>query len=126
MAELERENESLKQNIGGAPVACTHEEDIICLKRELEEANMKENVLTNQLEEWKEICYKLVEEVVALRTNLSKAESKACLNQKFIKGSETLQDIFNMQRSPENKTGLGFKPPLQMSKTNQVPVMQMS
>ena len=35
MVELEKENDYLKQNIGGAPIACTHEEDIICLKREL-------------------------------------------------------------------------------------------
>ena len=50
LAELEKGNESLKHNIGGAPFACIHEEDIIFLKRELEEAKMKENVLTNHLE----------------------------------------------------------------------------
>lgn len=54
MVELEKENESLQQNIGGAKNACAHEEDIICLKRELEEEKMKENVLANQLEYWKE------------------------------------------------------------------------
>lgn len=29
LAELEKENEHLKQNVGGAPIASTHEEDII-------------------------------------------------------------------------------------------------
>lgn len=37
LAKLEKENESLKKNIEGDRIACTHEEDIICLKRELEE-----------------------------------------------------------------------------------------
>jgi len=45
----------------------------------LEEAKMKENVLTNRLEEWKQNFQKLEEEIVALRANLSKVETKACL-----------------------------------------------
>lgn len=73
---------------------------------------MRENVLTNKVEEWKENCHKLEEKFVALRANISKEKTKACLNQKFVKGSKTLQNILNMQRSPEEKTGLGYNLPL--------------
>lgn len=110
--EMEKGNESLKKNIG-ALIVCTHEEYIIFLKRELEEEKIRKNVLTNQLEGWKESFHKLEVEIVALRTNLPKVETKACLIQKFVKGSETLQNILSMPRLPEKRNSLGFKPSLQ-------------
>lgn len=74
---------------------------------------MKENFLSNQLEESKGNFHKLEQEIVALRANLSKVEIKACLNQKFVKGFETLQNILNMKKSLEHKNGLEFKSSLQ-------------
>lgn len=79
LVELEKENESLKQNIGD-PIACTHEEDIICLNRKLGEEKIREHVLTNELEERRENCHKLQTEITALRANFSKVETKSCLN----------------------------------------------
>lgn len=57
----------------------------------------------------RENCQKHEEEIVALKVDPSKAKTKACLNQKFIKGSKNLQDILNMQKSHEDKIGLCFK-----------------
>ena len=46
-----------------------------------------------------------VSEIVGLRKEIEKTKD---LNIKFVKGSETLDEIINVQRSPLIKTGLGY------------------
>eukprot|EP00253_Pinus_taeda_P005899 PITA_05899 len=48
---------------------------------------------------------KLEGEIVGLRKEIEKTKA---INLKFVKGSETLDEIINVQRSPLNKTGLGY------------------
>jgi hypothetical protein len=65
----------------------------------------------NQIEV-KEIYDKLEAEIVSLRKDLDKSKTKM----KFIKGFETLDNIFSNQRSPNDKTGLGYKESLKIVK----------
>jgi hypothetical protein len=60
-----------------------------------------EEVLNNQLKEKEENCEKLEAEIVSLRKELDK------LN-KNMKISQTLDVILSSQRSPYDKTGLGY------------------
>ena len=53
----------------------------------------------------KNIFEKLEGEIVALRKEIEKTKD---INLKFVKGSETLDEIINVQRSPLIKTGLGY------------------
>jgi septal ring factor EnvC (AmiA/AmiB activator) len=75
------------------------------LKICLEESKITIETLKNQLEEKEKHNEKLECEVVSLRKELEKVKT---LNLRFAKGSETLDEIIKVQRSPLIKTGLGY------------------
>src|ERR1700733_12419225 len=80
-------------------------EEISRLKRCLEERNMIIDTLQTQLDEKEKSLEKLEGEIVALRKEIEKTKA---INIKFVKGSETLDEIINVQRSPLIKTGPGY------------------
>eukprot|EP00253_Pinus_taeda_P006216 PITA_06216 len=75
------------------------------LKICLEEKNMIIDTLQFQLVEREKHHEKLECEIVGLRKEIEKTKA---LNLRFVKGSETLDEIINVQRSPLIKTGLGY------------------
>ena len=79
--------------------------EISKLKIYLEEKNMIIDTLTYQLAEKEKHNEKLECEIVGVRKDLEKTKS---LNLRFAKGSETLDEIIKMQRSPLINTGLGY------------------
>jgi len=80
-------------------------EEISRLKTELEEKNMIIDTLQIQLDEKEQSLEKLEGEIVGLRKEIEKTKA---LNLKFVKGSETLDEIINVQRFPLIKIGLGY------------------
>eukprot|EP00253_Pinus_taeda_P028481 PITA_28481 len=80
-------------------------EEISRLKRCLEEKNMIIDTLQFQLDEKEKSLEKLECEIVGLRKEIEKTKA---LNLKFVKGSETLDEIISVQRSPLIKTGPGY------------------
>ena len=80
-------------------------EEITRLKICLEEKNVIIDTLQFQLAEKEKFLEKLECEIVGLRKEIEKTKA---LNLKFVKGSETLDEIINVQRSPLIKTGLGY------------------
>eukprot|EP00253_Pinus_taeda_P027805 PITA_27805 len=80
-------------------------DEITKLKRVIEEKNMIIDTLQIQIDEKEKHFEKLEGEIVALRKEIEKTKA---INLKFVKGSETLDEIINVQRSPLNKTGLGY------------------
>jgi len=80
-------------------------EEISRLKVCLEEKNVIIDTLQFQLAEKEKFLEKLECEIVGLRKDIEKTKA---LNLKFVKGSETLDEIINVQRSPLIKTGLGY------------------
>jgi hypothetical protein len=87
-------------------------EEIVILKIQLQEAKRREEILINQIKEKENICDKLEAEIVALRKDLEKSRTQM----KFIKESETLDNILSNQRSPDDKAGLGYKESLKIVK----------
>ena len=75
------------------------------LKTHLKEAKRIEEILKIQLEEKEETIQKLEIEVVGLRKKGEKNESFV----KFKDSSVVLDKILDCQRSPLDKTGLGYK-----------------
>ena len=80
-------------------------EEISKLKICLEEKNVTIDSLQCQLAEREKHHEKLECEIVGLRKEIEKTKA---LNLKFVKGSETLDEIINVQHSPLIKTGLGY------------------
>jgi len=80
-------------------------DEITRLKRCIEERNVIINALQSQIDEKERHFEKLEGEIVGLRKEIEKTKA---INLKFVKGSETLDNIINVQRSPLNKTGLGY------------------
>ena len=80
-------------------------EEITRLKRCIEEKNMIIDTLQFQIDEKEKHFEKLEGEIVALRKEIEKTKA---INLKFVKGSETLDEIINAQCSPLNKTGMGY------------------
>jgi len=80
-------------------------EEISRLKVCLEEKNVIIDTLKFQLAEKEEFLEKLECEIVGLRKETEKTKA---LNLKFVKGSEALDEIINVQRSPLIKTCLGY------------------
>eukprot|EP00253_Pinus_taeda_P027489 PITA_27489 len=80
-------------------------EEITKIKRCIEEKNMIIDTLQFQIDEKERHLEKLEGEFVGLRKEIEKTKA---INLKFVKGSETLDEIINVQRSPLNKTGLGY------------------
>jgi hypothetical protein len=75
---------------------------ILILKTQIEEAKMVEELLKNQVDENEESCHKLEAEVVDLRKKIEKSN-------KFLNSSTILNEILDSQRSPNDKSGLGYK-----------------
>ena len=71
----------------------------------LEEKKITFEHLEKQVEEAKRLNEKLECEVVSVRKEFQKVKT---LNFRFAKGSETLDEIIKVQRSPLVKTGLGY------------------
>eukprot|EP00253_Pinus_taeda_P026014 PITA_26014 len=80
-------------------------EEITRLERCIEEKNMIIDTLKFQIDEKEKHFEKLEGEIVALRKEIEKTKA---INLKFLKGSETMDEIINVQHSPLNKTGLGY------------------
>eukprot|EP00253_Pinus_taeda_P029025 PITA_29025 len=80
-------------------------EEISKLKVYLEEKNMIIDSLQCQLAEREKHHEKLECEIVGLRKEIEKTKA---LNLKFVEGSETLDEIINVQCSPLIKIGLGY------------------
>jgi len=80
-------------------------EEITRLKRCIEEKNMIIDTLQFQIYEKERHLEKLEGEIVGLRKDIEKTKA---INLKFVKGSETLDEIINVQCSPLIKTGLGY------------------
>jgi hypothetical protein len=77
-------------------------ETIVHLKTQIEEAKRVEELLKNQINEKEESCHKLEAEVVDLRKKVEKSN-------KFLNSSRILDEILESQRSPCDKSGLGYK-----------------
>jgi hypothetical protein len=77
-------------------------ETIVHLKTQIEEAKRVEELLKNQINEKEESCHKLETEVVDLRKKVEKSN-------KFLNSSLILNEILESQRSPNDKSGLGYK-----------------
>jgi septal ring factor EnvC (AmiA/AmiB activator) len=77
-------------------------ETIIHLKTKIEEAKRVEELLKNQINENEESCDQLEAEVVHLRKIVEKSN-------KFLNSSRILHEILESQRSPYDKSGLGYK-----------------
>eukprot|EP00253_Pinus_taeda_P002634 PITA_02634 len=80
-------------------------EEISRLKTCLEENNVIIDTLQFQLDEKEKSLEKLECEIVGLRKVIEKTKA---FNLKFVKGSGTLDEIINVQRSSLIKTGLGY------------------
>jgi hypothetical protein len=77
-------------------------EIIVHLKTQIEEAKRVEELLRDQINEKEESCHKLEDEVVDLRKKVEKSN-------KFLNSSQILNKILESQRSPNDKSGLGYK-----------------
>jgi hypothetical protein len=77
-------------------------ETIVHLKTQIEEAKRIEELLKNQINEKKESCCKLEVEIVDLRKKVEKSN-------KFLHSLRILDEILESQRSPCDKSGLGYK-----------------
>ena len=80
-------------------------EEISRLKVCLEEKNVIIDTLQFQLAEKEKHHEKLECEIVGLRKEIEKTKSR---NLRLVKGSDTLDEIIKVQRSPLIKTGLGY------------------
>jgi hypothetical protein len=88
--ELSKSLEDLKINVN--------------LRTQLEEAKRVEELLKNQVNEKEESCHKLEAEVVDLRKKVEKSNTHI----KFMNNSTILNEILDSQRSPNDKSGLGY------------------
>jgi hypothetical protein len=79
-------------------------ENYVNLKIQLEEAKRREEVVRNQLDKKEESCHELEAEVVNLRKKVEKSDTQ----NKFLNNSMTLDEILDSQRSPNDKSGLGY------------------
>jgi chromosome segregation ATPase len=75
---------------------------IVHLKTQIEEAKRVEERLKNQINEKEESCNKLEAKVVDLRKKLENSN-------KFLNSSQILNEILESQRSPNDKSGVGYK-----------------
>jgi hypothetical protein len=74
------------------------------LKTQLQEAKRIEEVILKQLNDREQDCEKLEAEIVLLKREIEKEKKQS----RFENSSKILNDILNNQRSPSNKTGLGY------------------
>jgi hypothetical protein len=74
------------------------------LKTKIEEAKRIEELLKNKVNEKEESCHKLEAKVVDLRKKVEKSNTHI----KFMNNSTILDEILDNQRSPNDKSGLGY------------------
>jgi hypothetical protein len=74
-------------------------EIIAHLKTQIEESKRVEELLKYQVNEKEESCHKLEAEVVDLRNKVEKSN-------KFLNSSQILNEILEIQRSPNDNSGL--------------------
>jgi hypothetical protein len=74
------------------------------LKTQIEEAKRIEELLKNQVNEKEESCHKLEVEVFDLRKKVEKSNTHI----KFMNSSTILDEILDRQRSPNDKSSLGY------------------
>eukprot|EP00253_Pinus_taeda_P022209 PITA_22209 len=96
-------------------------EEITRLKRCIEEKNMIIDTLQFQIDEKEKHFEKLEGEIVSLRKEIEKTKA---INLKFVKGSETLDEIINVHHSPLNKTSLGYNGETSQASTSKIYLMQ--
>jgi hypothetical protein len=77
-------------------------ETIVHLKTKIEEAKRIEELLKIQINEKEDSCCKLESTIVDLRKHVEKSN-------KFLNSSRILDEILESQRSPCDKSGLGYK-----------------
>ena len=77
-------------------------ETIVHLKTQIGEAKREEELLKDQINEKEESFHKLEDEVVDIRKKVEKSN-------KFLNSSQILNEILESQRSPNDKSGLGYK-----------------
>jgi hypothetical protein len=77
-------------------------ETIVHLKTQIEESIRIDELFKNQINEKEVSCCKLEAEVVDLRKKVEKSN-------KFFNSSLILDEILEIQRSPYDKSGLGYK-----------------
>jgi hypothetical protein len=77
-------------------------ETIVHIKSQIEEAKRVEEILKNQINEKEESCCKLEAKIVEHRKKVEKSN-------KFLNSSRILDEILESQRSPCDKSGLGYK-----------------
>jgi hypothetical protein len=111
LKKLRKKNESLKEQLRkskGEHHEPNGETEFIGLKRQLEEEKRIEEILANKLKEMEDIFHERELEIVFLRKELDKTVTQLNTNLKFEKSSTVLEDILNVQRSPFDRTGLGY------------------
>jgi hypothetical protein len=74
------------------------------LKTQLQEAKIIEEVILKQLNDREQDCENLEAEIILLKGEIEKEKKQS----RFENSSKILNDIINSQRSPSNKTGLGY------------------
>jgi DNA repair exonuclease SbcCD ATPase subunit len=80
------------------------EKTISDLKSQLLEDNKIEEVILQQLNDKKQVCEKLEAEIKLLKSEIEKEKKGS----QFGNSSKILDEIISSQRSPNNKTGLGY------------------
>lgn len=77
------------------------------MKTHLEATNRRYEVLMKQLQEKERKCEKLKSEIVTLKEDYEKTKSQSDWNKKWVKASESLENIINEQLYPLIKIGVG-------------------
>ena len=75
------------------------------LKKQVEEAKKTQEVLANQLKEKEASCQKHEIEISSLKKELEKINNPSL---KFERSSTILDNILEQQKSPHDKTGIGY------------------
>jgi chromosome segregation ATPase len=74
------------------------------IKTQIEEAKRVEELLKNKVNEKEESCHKLEAKVIDIRKKVEKPNTHI----KFMNNSTILDEILDSQRSPNDKSGLGY------------------
>jgi DNA repair exonuclease SbcCD ATPase subunit len=99
--EMKKEDDELSRNLADLKEL---RERNVNMKTQLEEAKRREEVVRNQLNEKEDSCHKMEGEVVNLRKKVEKSNTHV----KFLNKYMTLDEILDSQRSPNDKSDLGY------------------
>jgi predicted RNase H-like nuclease (RuvC/YqgF family) len=108
---LRRKNRQLKEEL-------SHNSD---LASQLEEQKKIEEEIKSQLQNKEEDCEKLEKENTSLRKEIDIITTELNNSLKFERSSMMLDNMLNNQRSPFDKTGLGYNPNSTLQKTKEEP-----